>query len=62
MDGLPKCPMGLYGVELWKFIHNGWNKFSQMFKFEVVDGTHIRFWDDVWCSDGPLKAAYPELF
>jgi hypothetical protein len=22
----------------------------------------IRFWDDVWCMDGTLKAAFPELY
>ena len=26
------------------------------------DGTHIRFGDDVWCMDGTLKAAFPELY
>ena len=57
-----KMPNGSYGVVLWKFIRNGGNKFSQMLKFEGGDGTRIRFWDDVWCSDGPLKAAYLELF
>ena len=33
-----------------------------MLKFEVGDGSQIRFWDDVWCTDGSLKEAYPELF
>ena len=33
-----------------------------MLKFEVGDGTHVRFWDDVWCTDGSLKEAYPKLF
>ena len=33
-----------------------------MLKFEVGDGTRVRFWDDVWCTDGPLKSAYSELF
>uniref|UniRef100_A0A2N9H333 Reverse transcriptase domain-containing protein n=1 Tax=Fagus sylvatica TaxID=28930 RepID=A0A2N9H333_FAGSY len=57
-----KMPTGTYGVGLWKFIRSGWNKFSRMLKFEVGDGTRIRFWDDVWCIDGPLKSAYPELY
>uniref|UniRef100_A0A2N9GUF6 Reverse transcriptase domain-containing protein n=1 Tax=Fagus sylvatica TaxID=28930 RepID=A0A2N9GUF6_FAGSY len=30
--------------------------------FEVGDGTRVRFWDDVWCTDGSLKEAYPGLF
>ena len=57
-----KMLTGTYGVGLWKFIRAGWNKFSRMLKFEVGDGTRIRFWDDVWCIDGPLKSAYPELY
>jgi hypothetical protein len=31
-------------------------------KFEVGDGSLIRFWDDVWCLEQPLKIAYPELY
>ena len=57
-----KIPSGTYGVGLWKFIRSGWDKFSQMLKFEVGDGTRILFWDDVWCTDNPLKVAYPELY
>ena len=33
-----------------------------MLKFEVGDGSQIRFWDDVWCTDGSLRDVYPELF
>jgi hypothetical protein len=57
-----KMPTGPYGVGLWKFIHSGWDKFSRMLKFEVGDGSRIRFWDDVWCTDGSLRDAYLELF
>jgi hypothetical protein len=57
-----KMPTGTYGVGLWKFIRSGWDKFSRMLKFEVGDVTRVRFWDDVCCTDGPLKSAYPELF
>jgi hypothetical protein len=55
-------PTGTHGVGVWKFIRAGWDKFSRMLKFEVGDGTRVRFWDDVWCTDGSLKEAYPELF
>ena len=55
-------PTGSYGVGLWKFIGHGWDKFSRLLKFEVGDGTHICLWDNVWCMDGTLKAAFPELY
>uniref|UniRef100_A0A2N9HRX8 Reverse transcriptase zinc-binding domain-containing protein n=1 Tax=Fagus sylvatica TaxID=28930 RepID=A0A2N9HRX8_FAGSY len=58
----------LLGKWLWRFRverealwRNGWEKFSQFFKFEIGDGTRIRFWLDFWCGEGPLKDAYPEL-
>jgi hypothetical protein len=57
-----KMPTGTYGVGLWKFIHSASNKFSRLLQFEVGDGTRIRFWDDMWCNDGPLKSAYLELY
>ena len=56
-----KNVQGTDGVGLWKHIRNGWEKFSQFFKFEVGDGSRIRFWQDICCGEGPLKDAYPEL-
>ena len=26
------------------------------------DGTRVKFWDDVWCRDHPLKEAFPDLY
>jgi hypothetical protein len=31
-------------------------------RFESGDGFKIRFCDDVWCGDSPLKVAFPTLF
>ena len=36
--------------------------FLGFLKFEVGDGSQIRFWDDVWCLDESLKAAFMELY
>jgi hypothetical protein len=36
--------------------------FSKLLMFEVRDGSLIRFWDDVWCIEEPLKFAYLELY
>uniref|UniRef100_A0A2N9IEM8 Reverse transcriptase zinc-binding domain-containing protein n=1 Tax=Fagus sylvatica TaxID=28930 RepID=A0A2N9IEM8_FAGSY len=59
---ISKAPNEPHGVGLWKFIHSRWAKFSKFTAFEVGDGSLIRFWDDVWCIDEPLKLAYPELY
>ena len=26
------------------------------------DGTRVKFWDDVWCRDRPLKEEFPDLY
>ena len=26
------------------------------------DGTHVKFWDDVWCRNRPLKEVFPDLY
>uniref|UniRef100_A0A2N9GHU0 Uncharacterized protein n=1 Tax=Fagus sylvatica TaxID=28930 RepID=A0A2N9GHU0_FAGSY len=64
MDGgwVSKVLIGAYGVGLWKYIRNGWDKFSRFLKFDVGDGFRIHFWDDVWCMDGTLKDAFPDLY
>ena len=31
-------------------------------KFEVGDGTHIRFLKDLWCGETTLQEAFPELY
>ena len=58
-----KPATGTYGVSLWKFIQPGWIKFSQFIKFEVGDGTRVKFLLDVWCDDTSLKEeSFPELY
>ena len=51
-----------HGVSLWKHIGRGWDHFSQHVKFEVGDGTHIRFLKDLWCGETTLQEAFPELY
>ena len=45
MDGgwMSKVPTGPYGVGLWKFIRASWETFCKLLKFEVGDGSMIRF-------------------
>jgi hypothetical protein len=51
-----------YRVSVWKFIRRGWDNVAKYLGFEVGDGSHIRFWHDVWCGDRPLKLCYPALY
>ena len=53
---------GPYGVNLWKYIHLGWDKFSRLFKFEVGDDTKIKFYVKIWCGDEPWKNCFPKLY
>jgi len=39
-----------------------WEGFSKFVKYEVEDGSIVRFWYDLWCVKQPLKLSYPELF
>ena len=40
----------------------GWQSFQSHFRFDPGEGSKVRFWDDVWCGDSPLKVAFPGLF
>jgi hypothetical protein len=40
----------------------GWQIFKSHIRFDPGEGSKIRFWDDVWCGDRPLKVAFPGLF
>ena len=57
-----KSVFGAYGVCLWKFIRSGWLNFSKFIRYDVGDGTRVKFWDDVWCRDCPLKEVFPDLY
>lgn len=37
-------------------------KFSSHTKFEVGDGSNVRFWHNLWCGYLALKEAFPDLF
>ena len=37
-------------------------KFHSPTKFEVGDGSKVRFWNDHWCGDMAFKDAFPVLF
>ncbi|KAL4639460.1 hypothetical protein ACB092_03G220100 [Castanea dentata] len=57
-----KSVSGAYGICMWKSIRSGWLNFSKFLQYEVGDGTRVKFWDDVWCGDCPLKEAFLDLY
>lgn len=53
---------GPYGAGVRRNIRKGWRSFSNYIRFEVGDGSKIRLWHDIWCSDRPLKVMILEMF
>ena len=54
--------LGACDVSVWKSVSSGWLDFSKFLRFNVDDGTRIKFWEDVWCRDCSLKEAFPKLY
>jgi hypothetical protein len=54
--------LGSHDVGLWKYICMGWQSFKSHIRFDPGEGSRIRFWEDVWCGDRPLKVAFLGLF
>jgi hypothetical protein len=34
----------------------------EMGRFQVQDGSHTRFWEDIWLGKQPLMKKYPTLY
>jgi hypothetical protein len=49
-------------VGLWKNIRGDWGEFFTHTRFEVNDGSRIRFWYGVWCGDQVLKVTFLDSF
>jgi len=58
----PSRPKGAYRQSLWRFIHEGWGRFYQVFSFRVGVGSSISFWHDRWCEESPLRDLFPSLY
>jgi hypothetical protein len=54
-------PSGSHGLGLWKNIRRGCSSVFSHTRFELGDGSRIRFWEDVWCGELALKEAFPIL-
>ena len=46
----------------WKAIEQVFQDFSKYTRFVVGDGERIRFWEDLWWGDQPLRSHYLRLF
>ena len=38
------------------------NKFFRYGSFRIKDGSEIRFWEDSWLGNAPLREQYPTLY
>jgi len=55
-------PARSYGVGLWKNIRKGWSLFCRHTSLILGNGSRIRFLNDVWCGELPLKEAFRVLY
>ena len=57
-----KEPRGSFGVGLWKDIRNAARNLKQEFYFVIGDGSRVKFWEDSWCGERPLRVMFPSLY
>jgi hypothetical protein len=50
--------VGTYGVSFWNNIRRGWEKFRSHTRLEEEDGSKVRFWQDLWYGDMPLRMSF----
>jgi len=46
----------------WKGLMGVKNQFLNLGRFKLVSGDQLRFWEDIWLGNQPLKFRYPVLF
>ena len=56
------APRGSYGVGLWKEISKESEQLKNDSFFELGDGYRIKFWEDVWCGETPLRVSFSSLY
>ena len=57
-----KEPRGSFRVGLWKDISNATKKLKLECYFDIRDGSRVKFWEDLWCGERPLRVMFPSLY
>jgi hypothetical protein len=48
--------------QFWAGLMKGKEKFLSLGKFDLGDGSQVRFWEDSWIRPRPLKYIFPALY
>ncbi|XP_026410423.1 uncharacterized protein LOC113305622 [Papaver somniferum] len=59
---IPKTLECTYGRSVCRSIMKFKSSVLKFVKFKVNNGISVRFWDDNWIYDSPIKTCYPNLF
>jgi hypothetical protein len=51
-----------YDSHFWRGLMHIKDEVLSKGSFDIKDGTNVRFWDDIWIRDKPLKTQYPNLY
>lgn len=62
LDGDPRLVRSLHGICSWKDIMGLCQGFKKGLRMEIGNGQHMRFWEDKWCGQQPLKREFPLVF
>ena len=59
---LGNCSKKPTDSHFWKGLMNVKTEFMRYGRFNLMDGTQIRFWEDTWLGNQPLGVRFPALF
>jgi hypothetical protein len=48
--------------QFWAGLMKVKGEFLSLGKFDLVDGSQVRFWEDLWISSHPLKSIFPAIY
>ena len=49
-------------MAVWKDIRREAQQLKKDYKFILGDEGRIRFWEDKWCGENPLRELFPTLY